>query len=394
MAENNLDFDKITDRKNTNSIKYDFAEKRGMSADILPFWVADMDFKVSSYIQEAIIKQAEHGIYGYSESGSDYFNAVKRWMKAHHGFEVEESWLVKTPGVVFAAAMAIKAFTKEGDGVLIQQPVYYPFGNLIRKNGRKIVDNTLILDDEGRYNIDIEDFERLIKNENVKLFILCNPHNPTGRVFTADELVQMGDICLKYGVTVFSDEIHSDFVYKGKHRVFADVKEEYKNISVIATAPSKTFNIAGLQVSNIFIPNEDLKKRFEHEIEAGGSEHINAVGLAACKAAYTYGEEWYRAMLAYVKNNIAYINEYVEKNIPKLKVLDTEGTYLVWIDFRGLKISHKEIDDLVINKAGLWLDSGNIFGKPGEGFQRINVACPKSLLTKGLEQLKNAVNNL
>ncbi len=394
MAEKNLDFDQIIDRKNTDSVKYDFAVQKGMPEDVLPFWVADMDFRVSSYIQEAVVRQAEHGIYGYSESKEDYFEAVQKWMKIHHNWDVEESWLVKTPGIVFAAAMAIKAFTEKGDSILIQQPVYYPFGALIRGNGRKIADNTLLLDKNGKYRIDIDGFEKLIKDNNVRLFILCNPHNPTGRVFTAEELTQMGDICLKYGVTVFSDEIHFDFVHKGKHNVFASVKDEYKDISIVCTSPSKTFNIAGLQVSNIFIPNSRLRQRFCSEIEAAGCGHINAAGLAACKAAYTDGEEWYEAMLAYVQSNIAYIGDFIKNNIPKLKVMETEGTYLVWIDFRGLGIDDKKIDDLVINNARLWFDSGAIFGKPGEGFQRINAACPRALLRTALERLEKAVNTL
>ncbi len=393
MAEKNLNFDEIIERKNTNSIKYDFAKRMGMPENILPLWVADMDFKTSSYIQEALQKQLEHGIYGYSEAGEEYFEAVSKWMKQHFDWQVDIRWLVKTPGVVFAVAMAVKAFTNEGDNVLIQQPVYYPFGQLIEDNKRKIVDNTLVIDEFGKYNINYEDFEHKIINEKIKLFILCNPQNPSGRVFTRQELIKMGDICLKHNVIVVSDEIHADFVFKGKHNVFANLKEEYKNITVTCTAPSKTFNIAGIQVSNIFIPNSKLKHRFRKQIDAAGYSQINAAGLVACQAAYKHGEEWYRAMLAYLKGNIDYIKEYIKQNIPEIKMAEHEGTYLVWLDFRGLGLSNKEINSLVVNKAGLWLEDGAVFGKPGEGFQRINVACPRAVLTAALNKLEKAIHS-
>lgn len=392
MAERNLNFDEVIERRNTNSIKYDFAKRMGMPEDVMPFWVADMDFRISSYIQDALIKQAEHGIYGYSDVQEEYFEAVRSWMKRHYDWDIDRRWLVKTPGIVFAAAMAVKAFTDKGSSVLIQRPVYYPFGQIIEDNERKIADNTLIIDKSGRYRIDFEDFENKIINENVKLFILCNPHNPSGRVFTRDELTKMGDICVKHNVIVLSDEIHADFVFKGRHIVFAGLKEEYKEITVTCTSPSKTFNLAGTQVSNIFIPNAKNRRKFRRQIDAAGYSQLNCVGLAACEAAYRYGEEWYAAMLEYVGNNIEYIREYITKHIPEIKMAEHEGTYLVWLDFRGLGLSDEEINDIVIHKAGLWLDSGAIFGKSGEGFQRINVACPRSLLEVALNRLEKAIH--
>lgn len=393
MAEKNLNFDEIIERKNTNSLKYDFAKRRGMPENVLPFWVADMDFKISSYIQEALHKQVEHGIYGYSEVQEKYFEVVQGWMKRHYDWDVDIRWLIKTPGIVFAIAMAIRAFTNEGDGVLIQQPVYYPFSEVIEDNNRRIVDNTLVIDDAGKYNIDFEDFENKIINEKIKLFLLCNPQNPSSRVFTKDELIKMGDICLKHNVIVVSDEIHADFVFKGKHHVFANLKEEYKDFTITCTSPSKTFNIAGTQISNIFIPNRKIKNQFRKQIDAAGYSQLNAIGLVACEAAYKYGEEWYEAMLAYVKENIDYTREYIKNNIPEIKMTEHEGTYLVWLDFRGLGLSDKEINNIVIYKAGLWLDSGAIFGKSGEGFQRINVACPRSLLTTALNKLEKAIHS-
>lgn len=393
MAEKNLNFDEAIERKNTSSLKYDSAERKRMPENVLPMWVADMDFRVSSYIQEAIKEQAEHGIYGYSEVGEEYFEIVRSWMKRHHNWDVDIRWLVKAPGVVFAFAMAVKAFTEKGDKVLIQRPVYYPFGQVIEDNERIVVDNTLVIDEYGKYHIDFEDFENKIVTENIKLFVLCNPQNPTGRVFTKAELITMGDICLKHNVIVVSDEIHADFVFKGHHNVFVNLKEEYKDITVTCTAPSKTFNIAGIQVSNIFIPNSKLKHKFRRQIDAAGYSQLNSAGLAACQAAYKYGEEWYSAMLAYVKGNIDYMEEYIRNNIPEIKMPEHEGTYLVWLDFRGLGLSDEEINNLVINKAGLWLDGGAIFGKSGEGFQRINVACPRSLLKTALDRLEKAIHN-
>ena len=394
MAERNLDFDKVVDRKNTSCLKYDFAVKRGMPADILPLWVADMDFKTSSYIQDAVAAQAEHGIYGYTESGDSYFEAVQSWFFTHYDWKVEEKWLVKTPGVVFALAMAVQAFTQENDAVMIQQPVYYPFSGVIKDNGRRIIDNTLVQDEAGSYHMDLADFEEKIIREKVKLFFLCNPHNPVGRAWTREELEKIGDVCYKHHVLIVSDEIHADFVYNRKHQVLANLKKEYEEITITCTAPSKTFNIAGLQVSNIFIPDNQLRHRFKRQIAASGYSQLNAAGLAACEAAYRYGEEWYNGVKAYIRENISFTKKFLEERIPKVKMLEPEGTYLVWVDFRALGLSNRELEDLIIHKAGLWLDSGAIFGAAGEGFQRINVACPRVTLQTALEKIETAVNNL
>ena len=387
MAERNLDFDTIIDRKNTDCLKYDFAKRRGMPEDVLPLWVADMDFKTSSYVEDALAERARHGIFGYSESQTPYFVIVRDWMKRHHDWEVKEPWLIKTPGVVFALAMAVKAYTEPGDGVLIQSPVYYPFSEVIEDNRRRIVSNTLVLGEDHKYHIDFEDFERQIKENQIKLFFLCNPHNPVGRVWTTDELTRLGDICLKYRVTVVSDEIHSDFIFRGKHQVFADLKKEYADITVTCTAPSKTFNLAGLLLSNIFISNRELRHKFRQQVNAAGISQLSPFGLVACETAYTQGEEWYQAMLAYVAENIAFTKEYVEKHLPGVEMVEHEGTYLVWLDFRKTGLSVEELEDLIVNRAKLWLDSGKIFGKSGEGFQRINVACPRQILEEALHRI-------
>lgn len=388
MAERNLDFDTIIDRKNTDCLKYDFAKRRGMPEDVLPLWVADMDFKTSSYVEDALAERARHGIFGYSESQTPYFEIVRDWMKRHHDWEVKEPWLIKTPGVVFALAMAVKAYTEPGDGVLIQSPVYYPFSEVIEDNGRRIVSNTLVLGEDHKYHIDFEDFERQIKENRIKLFFLCNPHNPVGRVWTTEELARLGDICLKYQVTVVSDEIHSDFIFRGRHQVFADLKREYADITVTCTAPSKTFNLAGLLLSNIFISNRELRHKFRQQVNAAGISQLSPFGLVACETAYTQGEEWYQAMLAYVAENIAFTKEYVEKHLPGVEMVEHEGTYLVWLDFRKTGLSVEELEDLIVNRAKLWLDSGKIFGKSGEGFQRINVACPRQILEEALHRIR------
>lgn len=391
MTEKNLDFDTIIERKNTNSLKYDFAKRCGMPEDLLPLWVADMDFRVSSYIEEAVHHCACHGIYGYSEAQESYFHTVQAWMKRHYDWEVEARWLVKTPGIVFALAAIVRAFTEEGDGILIQQPVYYPFSDVIKNNHRRIVDNTLLPDENGKYRIDFEDFERKVVQEKVKLFLLCNPQNPTGRVFTKEELERMGDICVKHNVIVASDEIHADFVFEGTHQVFANVRENFQDIAIICTSPSKTFNIAGLQVSNIFIPNQKLRRRFRKEIKASGYSQLNTVGLAACEAAYRDGEEWYQKVYEYIDNNIGYTLNFVAERIPQIQVARPEGTYLVWMDFRGLGLPDKELERLVIDRAKLWLDNGTMFGETGRGFWRINVACPRKLLEKALTSLEQAI---
>lgn len=394
MVERNLDFDLVVDRRNTKCLKYDFAKRRGMPGDLLPLWIADMDFIISSFIQDALEERVKHGIFGYSEVQEEYFEAIKGWMKNHYAWDVNRSWLVKTPGIVFALAMAIKACTEAGDGVLIQLPVYYPFSEVIEDNGRRVVSNTLYLGDDNRYHIDFEDFEKKIIDEHIKLFILCNPHNPVGRVWSREELMKLGDICLKHNVYVVSDEIHADFIFQGKHHVFASLKKEYEEITITCTSPSKTFNLAGLQISNIFIVNYKLKKLFQKQVYASGYSQLNLMGLVACEAAYRYGETWYRAMHQYVDDNIQYTKAYIEENIKNVTMVKHEGTYLVWIDFRALGLSAEELDNLIIHRAKLWLDSGLIFGESGAGFQRINVACPRIVIKEALERIKEAVDDI
>ncbi len=392
MSERNLNFDAMPDRRGTKCLKYDFAVRRGRPADVLPLWVADMDFKISSFIEDALVRQAQHAIYGYTESDDAYFDAVQQWMLRHHGWQVRPEWLQKTPGVVFAIAVAVKACTEPGDAVLIQQPVYYPFSEVIADNGRKVVSSDLVLDEEtGHYEIDFADLERKIADNHVKLFLLCSPHNPVGRVWSREELLQLGRICQRHGVTVFSDEIHADFVWQGQHLVFAAVDPAFAAFTITATAPSKTFNIAGLQVSNVFIADADLRESFRHAYNASGYSQLNAAGIIAAEAAYRDGETWYEAVKAYIQENIAYMRSFIQTRLPQLRMIEPEGTYLVWVDFRGLGMDNDALEDLIVNKAGLWLDSGAIFGGVGEGFQRFNVACPRATLTKALERLEGSL---
>ena len=387
MSERHLDFDTVIDRKGTRSLKYDFAVRRGKPKDVLPLWVADMDFQTSSYITDALEDMVKHGVFGYSESEEHYFEAVQNWMERHYNWHVKESWMTKTPGIVFALAMAVKAYTQENDAVLIQPPVYYPFKEVVEDNHRRLVNNTLVLGGDGTYTIDYEDFEKKIIEENVKLFILCNPHNPVGRVWTKEELERLGDICLKYGVFVVSDEIHADFVFERKHTVFSEVKEAYRDISMICTSPSKTFNIAGLQISNIFISNPEKATAFRRQVAAAGYSQVGLPGLVACEAAYRHGDEWLEGVLAYIKANAEFTRAYLQEHLPRVKMTKLEGTYLVWLDFRNYGLTDKELDEKILNQAGLWLDSGAVFGKCGEGFQRINIACPRKTLQQALDRL-------
>ncbi|MCI6811807.1 MAG: pyridoxal phosphate-dependent aminotransferase [Lachnospiraceae bacterium] len=386
MGEKNLDFDRVIDRRNTRSLKYDFARERGIPEENLPLWVADMDFRVSSYIQEALERLVSYGIFGYSEVKEHYFEPLRAWLENRHGWRTEREWLVKTPGVVFALAAAIRAFTKEGEGVIIQQPVYYPFANVVKNNHRKLVISNLLLGEKD-YEMDYADFEEKILKEQVKLFILCNPHNPIGKVWNKEQLEKIGDICLKHGVFVVSDEIHADFAFKRPHTVFTQIKEEYKQMSMVCTSPSKSFNLAGLQISNIFIPDKKRRSDFRAQVYATGYDEISLPALVACEAAYRHGEEWLDGVCAYIRENEAYVRAFLQDRLPRVRLMDWEGTYLIWLDFRSLGLSDKELNRKIIHEAGLWLDGGSMFGKAGEGFQRINIACPRKTLEEAMERL-------
>lgn len=387
------DFDLEVSRCNTNSLKYDFAAERGYPADVLPLWVADMDFPAAEPILDALHKAVSHGIFGYSEVKDEYYEAVSGWFQRHFEWKPKAEWLVKTPGVVFALAAAIRALTEPGDNVLIQTPVYYPFYSVIRDNDRKITENELLYKD-GRYEIDFADFEAKISDDRVKLFILCSPHNPVGRVWTKAELQKIGAICKKYGVTVATDEIHCDFTLPGHpHTVFTAACPELAEQTVVCTAPSKTFNLAGLQVSNIWIANDGIRRKFLKEIDRTGYSQLNSLGLAAAQAAYKNGEEWLLQCKRYLRGNLDFLRTFLRDKLPEIKLVEPDGTYFAWLDCSELGLNYKELKDLIVNKARLWLDDGYIFGKRSFQFQRVVLACSQKILAQALERLEAAVHN-
>lgn len=386
------DFDKVINRKGTNSLKYDFAKEFGKEEDMLPLWVADMDFQTAQPIRDRLGEILEHGIFGYSDVKEDYYQAVTGWYQKRFGWETKREWIVQTPGVVFALSIAVRACTKEGDAVLIQPPVYHPFFSSVQNNNRRVVTSPLNLK-EGHYEIDFEDFEAKIVDNQVKLFILCSPHNPVGRVWKEWELHKLAAICQKHQVLIVTDEIHSDFTYPDyTHRMLAEVCPAYMDSIITCTAPSKTFNLAGLQASNIIIPNPELRGLFRQEMQKIGYSHLNLMGMSACQAAYERGEEWLDQLKEYLAGNLAYVREFLKQELPMLKLIEPEGTYLLWIDFRELGLTEDKLEHLITNQAGLWLDAGSMFGEEGKGFERINIACPRSILEKALLQLKNTVD--
>ncbi|MCR5620481.1 MAG: pyridoxal phosphate-dependent aminotransferase [Treponema sp.] len=381
-------FDTVTDRTGSFAIKYDLAEKRGKPKDAVSLWVADMDFPTAPCVQKALADRAAHGIFGYSRPDGRYYSVVKKWFQERHGYSVHDEWIVNTPGVVFAIAAAIRAFTQEGEGVLIQKPVYYPFFNTINALNRRVVNSPLVLKD-GRYELDFTDFENKIVAEGVKLFVLCSPHNPGGRVWTREELLRMSEICLAHGVLVVSDEIHSDITFgNNRHTVYATLSEEAALSSIICTSPSKTFNLAGLQFSNIFIQNPKLRDAFQFEVDRTGYDEPSLMGIVAATSAYGEGGEWFDAVKEYIWQNVLFTESFVREHCPRIQVMRPEGSYLVWLDFsQYTELSDNEISRRILNKAKVWLDYGRMFGNEGEKFQRINVATPRSILEEALGRI-------
>jgi len=381
------DFDSVHNRKNTDSIKWDFGMQRMGRDDLLPLWVADMDFKLPGDILDDISKRVEHGIFGYTDPGDEYLNTVSNWFERRHGFSVKGKAITVTPGVVYAIGLAIRAFTKPGDAVIIQQPVYYPFKDIIELNDRKTVNNQLVYKDD-HYEIDFDDFERKITENDVKLFILCSPHNPVGRVWTRSELTRLGEICAAHDVYVFSDEIHSDFVYPGhEHVPFITLDEKLTKKLIVGTSASKTFNLAGLQTANILIPDDSMHRAFDLENARNGYSQPNALGMTATMSAYKNGEEWLDKLLTYLEGNLQFVRDFLKEKLPEVKLIEPEGTYLIWLDFSEVTDNHKELEDIIVNKAKLWLDPGVIFGHETALFERINIACPRTTLKEALERL-------
>ena len=391
-------FEQIIDRTNTNSLKYDFAVERGKDIDVMPLWVADMDFATLPEITDALEERVQHGIFGYTYPKEEYQKTVINWMKTRHNYNIKPEWLVYTPGVVFAISMALRAVTKEGDAVLIQNPVYYPFANIVLENERKLINNSLVYevkDHRGIYTIDFENFEDLIIKNSVKAFILCSPHNPVGRVWTSEELTRIGEICLKHNVIIIADEIHEDFVFGDKkHIPIASISKEVEDITITCTSPSKTFNLAGLQLSNISIANAKIRKLFKKEVGKTGFDEPNIFGLEACQAAYTHGVDWLEELKIYLLENIAFVRDFIDTKMPKVILSVPEGTYLVWLDFNAYGLELRDLEDRIQKKAKLWLDEGIIFGKEGLGFERINIAAPRKTVEEAMNRIYEAFSDL
>ncbi|WP_050607690.1 MalY/PatB family protein [Clostridium niameyense] len=388
------DFNKIVKRDKTNCIKWNFNKKLLGHEDVISMWIADMDFETVPEVTEALIKRAKHGIYGYSSNSDSYYDAIINWMKNRHGWNIKKEWITLSPGVVMAVSALIRTFTHPGDKVVIQKPIYYPFFKCIENNGCHIVDNPLKFDGN-RYEIDFEDLDVKLSDSRVKLMILCSPHNPTGRVWTKEELIKVGELCIKHNVLIISDEIHSDLVYKEyKHTPFASISQEFRDASITCTAPSKTFNLAGLQTSNIIIPNDKLKKEYELTLENLGINRLNLFGYIACETAYTHGEMWLNELLDYLKENKEFVKKFINEKIPKLKVIEPEGTYLLWIDCRDLNMDINKLKEFMLKDVGVAFDEGYIFGQAGEGFERMNIACPRGILEKALVKMEKAINDI
>lgn len=387
------DFDSYIERQNTSSFKWDCNTELFGREDILPMWVADMDFKMMPEIADALRERVNHGVLGYTDKKDPFYEALIGWEERRHGWKIEKDWLKTSPGVVSGISMAIQAFTHPGDKVIIQPPVYYPFSLSIVNNGRYVVENPLIYEN-GTYKMDFEDLEKKFDCKT-KLLILCNPHNPVGRVWGREELEKLAEICLKHKVTIISDEIHCDLVYsEGRHIPFATLSDKVAQNTVTFIAPSKTFNLAGLQTSAVIIPNESLRRDFCNVLDSFSLSITNVFGVIAFQTAYNKGDEWVDELIKYLEGNRDYLVEFMEKRIPKLKTIKTEGTYLAWIDCSGLKMSKEELRDFMINRAKLGLDDGYMFGKQGEQFQRINFGCPRSILKEALERLEKAVSEI
>lgn len=381
------DFDTRIDRRNTGSVKVDLIAKQGFPEDTIPLWVADMDFAVPPEVEEALKKAAGQRIYGYTLCKDSYFEAVRQWFSRRFGWEIQEEWMIQTPGVVFALAAAVRAFTEKGDGVLLQRPVYFPFSKVVEANERVVVNNPLVYEN-GSYHIDFDDFERKIVDHNVKLFLLCSPHNPVGRVWSEEELCRMGEICLRHQVFVVADEIHCDFIRPGyRHHTFASLGEAFADHCMICTAPSKTFNLAGLQISNSFIPNSEWREKMEAELERVSCQEAGLFGLAACEAAYRYGELWLLELLDYLEGNLAYIRSFLKEKLPKMKLVEPEGTYMIWLDVSEYGYTAEQLHARLRTKARLWLNEGSMFGPEGAAYLRVNIASPRSVICEAMERL-------
>ena len=387
------DFDAPVERMGTDSLKYDCAALMHRPEGLLPLWVADMDFPTPPEVVDAIVERARHGIFGYTNPGTAYRIAIGHWMRERHGWDVEPDWISVTPGVVFALSAAVRAYSEPGGAVLVQPPVYYPFMQVIQDNGRTVAEAPLRYGGDGRpYEMDFEAFERVAVETGAKLFLLCSPHNPVGRVWRADELRRIGGICLKHGIRIVSDEIHMDFERPGhRHIPLASLSPELADVTATLTSASKTFNLAGLQTANAVIPNARLRGEFQRAVAAVGYFPANTLGLAATQAAYRMGAPWLDALIEYLEGNWTLLQTRLEREAPQLKLVDAQGTYLAWVDCRALGLDDAALERLMIEGAGLWLDQGDLFGTGGGGFIRINLATRRALVDRAIDRLVRAM---
>lgn len=384
------DFDEIISRRNSNSYKWDAV----MGEGVLPMWVADMDFRTAPAVVEVLRKRMDHGIFGYTKVPPVYYDAIINWFTRRHGWQIDRDWIIYTSGVVPALSAIIKALTVPGDRVLVQTPVYNCFFSSIRNNGCEIVANPLVYTN-GTYRIDFDDLARKATDPKVRLLLLCNPHNPVGRVWTRAELMCIGEICLRNDVLVVADEIHCELVYSGHTYIpFASISDDFRNRSVTCTSPSKAFNLAGLQIANIFAADESVRVKIDKAINLNEVCDVNPFGVEALVAAYNDGEEWLEELKCYLSDNYLYMRTFFNKYLPQFPVVKLEGTYLVWVDCSVLNRSSKEIAEILLKAEKLWINEGSMYGEAGEGFIRINIACPRQILIDGLNRLKRGLKEI
>lgn len=382
------DFDKTIDRRATNSYKWDSAPE-----GVLPMWVADMDFRTAPAIIDALQKRVAHGIFGYTRVPDAYYGAVTSWFSRRHGWDIDREWIIYTSGVVPAVSAVIKALTVPGDKVIVQTPVYNCFFSSIRNNGCEIVSNPLRRTAD-TYEMDFDALERCAADPRAKVMLLCNPHNPAGRVWTPDELTRLGNICLRNGVTVVADEIHCELVYQGfKYTPFASLSDAFLHRSVTCVSPSKAFNIAGLQIANIVAFDNDLRSRIDKAININEVCDVNPFGVAATIAAYNEGEEWLNQLVDYLHGNYEAMAEFCRRELPEFPITRLEGTYLVWMDCSSLGMPSDALEHALLEDARLWLNAGTMYGAEGEGYMRWNIACPRSVMLDGLNRFLNFVRS-
>ncbi|SEB06039.1 cystathione beta-lyase [Thalassobacillus cyri] len=385
-------FTEVRERTGTRSVKWDMTEKLFKSNEVLPMWVADMDFQAPQAVIDALTERAAHGIFGYTITDELVEGTIYEWLKRQYGWTIDTKWISYSPGVVPSLHMIVQALTKKGDNLLIQTPVYPPFYKVIEQHDRNVITNKLMYKDN-RYEIDYEDFENKIVENEVKAFILCNPHNPVGRVWTEKELKKMADICLKHDVLIFSDEIHSDLVLSGhKHLPIASLSEEISKKTITCLSPTKTFNLAGLQASYVVTANDKLKKPMDEMFHAQGMHMLNTMGITALEAAYKHGEAWLKELLEVIEDNKNFAKKYLNET-DQIEVVEPEGTYLLWLDCRKMGMEHDELKRFMQETAKVGLNDGASFGIEGEGFMRMNIACPKATLEEGVNRIVKAVKN-